>query len=103
MAILPDLPGVEVTIQMDGVAMKEYDDVDEVDTNGDELKQYQASKTVSKYIECLNDKEFSIAVSSSLHFSPLAFTTGICITGNMTSRIAQPYRKFEQLLALRSA
>lgn len=65
MAIFPDVAGVEVTVLMNGVAMKEYNDDEEVETNGDELSQYQTSKTVSKYIESETDQEFSIEVSPS--------------------------------------
>jgi hypothetical protein len=64
MAIFPGLPGVEVTILINGMAVWEYDDDDEVDFKPDELSQYQALKTISKYIESMTDEEFTIQVSS---------------------------------------
>ena len=62
MAIFPGLPGVEVSILINGMAAWEYDD-DEIDFKPDELSQYQALKTISKYIESITDEEFTIQVS----------------------------------------
>lgn len=62
MAVFQGLPGVEVTVLINGVRVREYQD-DDIDAKSDELSQYQASKTISKYIESLTGEEFSIEVS----------------------------------------
>ena len=67
MAISPGLPGVEVIILINGMAVWEYND-NEVDFKPDELSQYQALKTISKYIESMTDDEFTIQVSSLDYF-----------------------------------
>lgn len=50
---------------MNGVIMKEYPD-DDVEVNEGELGQFQAKRTVSKYIESISDEVFAIYVSISL-------------------------------------
>jgi hypothetical protein len=81
MAIFAGVPGIEVTIHQNGVATREYDN-DEVDMNdGSALSQYQASKTVSKYIEAHTGQDFSIEVrlysqSSRLRTSPTSSRVG---------------------------
>ncbi|KAK4496758.1 hypothetical protein PRZ48_012741 [Zasmidium cellare] len=52
MAVLDGLPGVEVTVQVDGIALKEYEDPDE-----EEL-----AKTHVCYVESKSEKHFSISV-----------------------------------------
>lgn len=52
MAVMTDLPGVEVTIQVDEVALKEYEDEDEDNPE----------KTHIRYVEAVSGKEFKIIV-----------------------------------------
>jgi hypothetical protein len=74
MAIFPGLPGVQVTIRMNGVAMKEYHDSENEVKPENELSQYQWGKTVSNFIESITDEEFSIVVSS-VSFLAFCFTS----------------------------
>jgi len=65
MAIFSGVPDIEVTIHQNGAAMDEYDDNESHEVEG-ELKEYQASKTVSKYIESRTGQEFSVEVRAKL-------------------------------------
>lgn len=61
MAVLQSLPGIEVFVCVKGEALEEYDDDEaQADVESGETNQYQASKTVSKYIESVTDQEFAI-------------------------------------------
>jgi hypothetical protein len=62
MAVLNGLEGIEVTICVDGQALHEYND-DEIEVQAGAVGAYQASKTVSKYIEAATGKEFAIKVT----------------------------------------
>jgi hypothetical protein len=62
MAVFDFIKGIEVTVRVDGQALQEYDD-DEIKVEPGEVGEYQASRTVSKYIEAAGDKEFSIHMS----------------------------------------
>ena len=62
MAIFDLYPGLEVNITIDGVALPEYDDDEEEAPKPGPVAAYQASKTVTKYIESVSDKEFAIEV-----------------------------------------
>lgn len=53
MAILEDVPGIKVTIRVGGVNCTEYDDPDAED-------EQTSCSTSSKYIESVDDSEFSI-------------------------------------------
>ena len=55
MAVIDEVPGVEVSILIDGQPVEEYEDTDEK-VNGP-----LASKTVVKYIEVISDTEFTIS------------------------------------------
>lgn len=65
MAILKSLPGLEVTIRVDGKPLQEYDDDEEEEAEVEEtpVAEYQAAKTVSKYVEVASDKEFLISIT----------------------------------------
>ncbi|KAF2117500.1 hypothetical protein BDV96DRAFT_679310 [Lophiotrema nucula] len=56
MAVLPDLPTLEVEIVVDGEALKEYDDPD---------PPFSAPNTITKFVEATSGTEFSI----KLHFT----------------------------------
>jgi hypothetical protein len=62
MAVFDFIKGIRVTVHVDGQALQEYDD-DEIEVKPGDVGEYQASRTVSKYIEATGDKEFSIHVS----------------------------------------
>lgn len=57
MAILDALPGVEVSILINGQSVEEYVDA------GEEVDGPLASKTVVKYIEAISDAEFAVKAS----------------------------------------
>jgi hypothetical protein len=61
MAVLDGLEGIEVSVCVHGQALHEYEDNDLEAEPGD-VGAYQASKTVSKYLEAVTDKEFSIKI-----------------------------------------
>ncbi|PMD38441.1 hypothetical protein L207DRAFT_599223 [Hyaloscypha variabilis F] len=62
MAVLKGLEGIEVTVRVDNSALHEYND-DEVSNELVPIGEYQASKTVSKYIEAFTGKEFTIVMT----------------------------------------
>lgn len=57
MAVLDALPGVEVSVHIDGKPVQEYEDTDE------EVHGPLGPKTVVKYIEAISDAQFSINAS----------------------------------------
>ena len=62
MAILPQVPGITVSICVDGKPLEEYMD-DEVEEGAeDNAAQYSAAIAVSHYIESVSDKEYTIQV-----------------------------------------
>src|ERR1700759_106583 len=61
MAVLDSLEGIEVTVCVDGQALRDYND-DEIEAKSGPFSAHQASKTVSKYIEATTGKEFSIKI-----------------------------------------
>jgi len=65
MAILdiPKLRGMEVTIHFGGQALQEYGDDQDVEAAPGEIGAYQASRTVSKYIESVTGQKYSVELS----------------------------------------
>ncbi|ESZ92155.1 hypothetical protein SBOR_7450 [Sclerotinia borealis F-4128] len=64
MAISDLLPGVEATVLVDGVPLVEYENNDiKNEADEPEVKKLLASKTISKYIEAVNDKNFSVNIT----------------------------------------
>jgi len=61
MAVLEGLKGIEVTVHVDGQALHEYED-DEAERQPGAIGEYQASKTVTKYVEAVTGKEFAISI-----------------------------------------
>ncbi|OBT63950.1 hypothetical protein VE03_05969 [Pseudogymnoascus sp. 23342-1-I1] len=59
MAVIDTLPGVTISISINGQPVEEYVDVDV----GEEVDGPQAPKTVVKYIEAMSDAEFAIQTS----------------------------------------
>ncbi|KAF8860115.1 hypothetical protein BDZ45DRAFT_649240 [Acephala macrosclerotiorum] len=88
MAILDKVPGLEVTFCVDGMPLEEYDDDEEL-TLGKPgaIGEYQVARTVSKYVEALSDKEFSINVKmdSSFSFDCPSIATPINVDGKLAT------------------
>ncbi|KAF2160292.1 hypothetical protein M409DRAFT_29147 [Zasmidium cellare ATCC 36951] len=78
MAVTEDFPGIEVTVEVDGVALKEYEDKDEA----------EPAKTVTRYIEAAHGKNFTVTVKMSKGFrlrnNALSFQ--VYADGNLASR-----------------
>lgn len=53
MAVIDDVPGIKVTVQINGQDVVEYDDPDASELNA-------TRPTSSKYIECIDDAEFAV-------------------------------------------
>lgn len=62
MAILDKFPGIEVTIQVDGQDLTEYNDPH---ASGSVSEDDLGCPVVSKYIESIDDTEFSIKFTIS--------------------------------------
>ncbi|KAF2964987.1 hypothetical protein GQX73_g8579 [Xylaria multiplex] len=93
MAILRDLPGVQVTVQVAGKDAKEYD----ADEEGEQpLAGDPACPTVTKYIESIDDARFAIKVTASSDYEwgyrNHALAAEVKIDGNRISskRISAP-------------
>ncbi|KAF8857647.1 hypothetical protein BDZ45DRAFT_744153 [Acephala macrosclerotiorum] len=70
MAILDAVPGLDVSVYVDGHALKEYDDEEEDEiTPSTAAEEFQASRTVSKYVEAVSDKVFSVRLAFTKPFS----------------------------------
>lgn len=70
MAILNKLPGLEVTINVNGVPLQEYeeDSSDLYEASPGLSGEWQDARTVSRYIEAATDTEFSIVVAGEPEF-----------------------------------
>jgi hypothetical protein len=72
MAILDKLPGIEVSIHVNGAPLPEYDDDDDDDELYEAIpglaREWKDARTVCKYIEAATDTEFSIVISSDYAF-----------------------------------
>lgn len=63
MAILEDLPGIKVTVEVDGASLPEYRDIEnDVQHDDPAVRLHQAACTVTNYIESVTGKHFSIKV-----------------------------------------
>jgi hypothetical protein len=61
MAIHEDLPGIEVTIEMDNVSLREHSaSNDETENTDAAVRLHQACWTVTNYVESVTNKHFSI-------------------------------------------
>lgn len=68
MVVLDRLAGVKCYVQVNGVTVQEYDDDEDVETQPGPVGEYQALRTVTKYIEAVTGAEFSIACHFSSQF-----------------------------------
>ncbi|KAE9368742.1 hypothetical protein N431DRAFT_494137 [Stipitochalara longipes BDJ] len=62
MAVLDTLRGLDVSICIDGQPLKEYDDDEEEEVQETPVAEYQAARTVRKYVESVSDKEFEVKI-----------------------------------------
>ncbi|RYP24432.1 hypothetical protein DL767_008602 [Monosporascus sp. MG133] len=62
MAVLNDIPGIEVAVQINGQDVVEYDDPDA-------SEHVRSCATSSKYIESIDDAEFTIRYKASLDYN----------------------------------
>ncbi|TRX88622.1 hypothetical protein FHL15_010481 [Xylaria flabelliformis] len=103
MAILADVPGIEVTVQVAGKEAVEYDpDAEE----GHSLAESATCPTATKYIECIDEAPFSIKIATSRRYAwgykghSLGFL--VHIDGNeITSRIVSSPR--DQIICRKNA
>lgn len=63
MAIIDDLPGVEVNILVNGSKATEYEDNDDFQHQTNTMPADRKAKMTSKYVECITDEYFSLNVS----------------------------------------
>ncbi|KAF4621903.1 hypothetical protein G7Y89_g14442 [Cudoniella acicularis] len=63
MAIFDSLLGLEATVLVDGIALKEFEDNEDESPGVGPINEYRASKTVSKYIESTSDKDYSLRLT----------------------------------------
>jgi hypothetical protein len=65
MAILESLPGIRVQIAIDRVPQREYEepDPDELYQMRPARRKYPAAKSVTRYIEAINDANFAIQIT----------------------------------------
>ena len=90
MAILDLVPGLEVTVCVDDHPLEEYNDDEEVEAQPGEAFQHQASRTVSKYVESITDKEFEIRCNVTSAFNmdcPTLFFTVFVDGAKLVSRL----------------
>ncbi|CZR63017.1 uncharacterized protein PAC_12914 [Phialocephala subalpina] len=60
MAVHPDLPGVEIVVCVDGVALEEFEDTEGDESISRQREEDDTTLTVSKYIKSVADQEFGI-------------------------------------------
>ncbi|TGO24900.1 hypothetical protein BPAE_0092g00190 [Botrytis paeoniae] len=93
MAVLDKLPGLEVTVRVNGVQIQEYDDDEDVDIGPGPSGEHQALRTVSKYIEAIDGAEFSIICTllPKLKFNAPNLRARVSVDGNYAQgRIITP-------------
>ncbi|APA09893.1 predicted protein [Sclerotinia sclerotiorum 1980 UF-70] len=85
MAISDLLPGIEITVCVDGIQLVEYDNNDiKIKSGTSDEKKALASKTISRYIEALTDKNFAVNVAmNEAHKSNYA-NDGSCLIVKIT-------------------
>ncbi|KAI3336614.1 hypothetical protein HD806DRAFT_11720 [Xylariaceae sp. AK1471] len=105
MAILEEVPGIEVAVQIDGKDVIEYDPNDEEERS---LATGTQCPTVTKYIECVNDAEFAIRMTASLGYKwgyknhSLIFRVsidGVAHHGRFLGKPVSPCRQQESIMA----
>ncbi|KAI9648089.1 hypothetical protein NHQ30_002718 [Ciborinia camelliae] len=94
MAVLEAVRGIKVTVCVDDQALQEYDD-NQFKTIPGDVGDYQASRTVARYVESCTDKEFSIKVEvdETYKFDSPTLSLRIFIDG---SRVCSPHTDFDK-------
>lgn len=69
MAINPALPELEITVNVDGQPLREYED-DDIDGSLHSEPLALRQKAVSKYVEAVTDQEFSIDLTLCASYEP---------------------------------
>jgi hypothetical protein len=92
MAIQDNIPGLEVTVCIDGKPLEEYDNDEEEEAKpglDPEVMKYQAARTVTKYIESVSDQEFIIQIKLAPPFKMdyACLSTSVQIDGR---KVASP-------------
>ncbi|KAF7863812.1 hypothetical protein EAF04_006777 [Stromatinia cepivora] len=89
MVVLDELPNLDVTIQMNGAKVQEYNDDEEVEVEPGRVGKHQALKTVSRYIEAIDGGEFSIKCYASRQFKMNApnLQIDVSVDGNPSESI----------------
>ncbi|TGO36562.1 hypothetical protein BHYA_0121g00230 [Botrytis hyacinthi] len=84
MVVLDRLPGLDVTIRVNGVQAQEYDDDEDIEVGPGPVGEHQALRTVSKYIEAIDGAEFSIicALLPKLKFNAPNLRVHVSVDGN---------------------
>lgn len=74
MAISDDLPGFEVTISVNGEALKEYTD----------STLQEEERTVTRYIEAVSGREFSVSLKAKkgTHFQGTCLACSLSVDGH---------------------
>lgn len=66
MAVLDDLPGIEVTVRVNCEPLKEYKAKnDEIQRSDPAIREHQAKKTVTKYIRAVTGANFTVNMDIS--------------------------------------
>ncbi|APA09595.1 hypothetical protein SS1G_06254 [Sclerotinia sclerotiorum 1980 UF-70] len=68
MVVLDKLPNMDVTIEINGAEVQEYNDDEELEVGSGPIANHQALRTVSRYIEAIDGAEFSIKFFASPQF-----------------------------------
>ncbi|KAH9207285.1 hypothetical protein DL95DRAFT_396184 [Leptodontidium sp. 2 PMI_412] len=101
MAILDRVPGLEVTVHVDGQQAQEYDDDEGEPAVLGAVGWYQAARTVRKYVESISDKEFLVQLSldRSFKFDCPTLSCELSIDGKIV-RSPVIYRKHQDSFTL---
>ncbi|KAB8304358.1 hypothetical protein EYC80_003766 [Monilinia laxa] len=100
MVVFSKLPHLGVSVQVDGVNVQEYDDDEEITVKPGPVGEYQAARTVSKFIEAVDGAEFGVKCSLSPQFkrdSP-NIEVAVYVDGNYASGLVIRDTDFSALL-----
>ncbi|KAH6664111.1 hypothetical protein B0J14DRAFT_682687 [Halenospora varia] len=75
-AILESVPGLQVTVRVEGNPLEEYEDDEGVELGPNDDESYRADRTVSKYVEAISDKEHTIKMQVDPVYTILSPTLG---------------------------
>lgn len=82
MAVHDNLPGIEVSVRMDGEKMKEYNAENEINHYDRKAFLHQTAWSVTKFIESVEGSEFSVKIDIEkpykLDCDALSFQLEVC-------------------------